>query len=392
MAKFVFVVPPLEGHINPTLSVGWKLLGRGHDVRWICVEMEGLMEKLPKGGKILLLHHPDLDDDARNELKKKLLSFNIQGIESLKFLYEEQIIPFNQYMLNEIEFYLKDFKPDVVVYDQQMFAGAVAAYRLKIPFVASVTAPSSIKSIEALPKLHEWENNQVITFQQRNGIPFDERLDEHADFVLVYTSSLFFGEHTLPQHYKFVGPVTESRPNQHAFDWERFHSWGDIPKILVSIGTTFSFKEKINFFLKVLEAFKSEKIGVVVVSDPDLFDEIPSNFIIQKRVPQLQLLPYLQLVVCHAGQNTVSESLSHGIPLVTIPIAYDQSQVAESVVQTGAGIRLKFNRFRSQELRNAVYEILNNKVYAENAGIVRDSFIQGGGVNAAAGYIEELLG
>ncbi|MDR3218446.1 MAG: glycosyl transferase [Dysgonamonadaceae bacterium] len=390
MAKFAFVIPPLEGHINPTLSIGRRLLERGHTVGWICVEAPGIKEKLPEGAKALIIQH-HLSEDDLSELTKNSVGISIQGIESLKILYEDVLIPFNQFLLEGIVSYLKDFEPDIVVYDQQMFAGAVASYRLKIPFVASVTAPSSIRTIEALPKLHEWEDNQVISFQQRNGVPFDDRLDEHAEFVLVYTSDLFFGEHKLSQQYKFVGPVTEARPNQYTFDWDRFRAWGDIPKILVSIGTTFIFEEKINFFLKVMEAFKNEEIGVVVISDPDLFDEIPANFIIQKRIPQLQILPFLQVVVCHAGQNTVSESLSHGIPLVTIPVAYDQSQVAESVVKTGAGIRLKFNRFRPKELRDAVYEILNNSIYAENAGTVRDSFIQCGGVDAAVGYLEELV-
>jgi UDP:flavonoid glycosyltransferase YjiC (YdhE family) len=38
MAKFVFVVPPLTGHINPTLSMGTALLERGHRVGWITLD------------------------------------------------------------------------------------------------------------------------------------------------------------------------------------------------------------------------------------------------------------------------------------------------------------------------------------------------------------------
>jgi MGT family glycosyltransferase len=389
MAKFAFVVPPLEGHINPTLSVGRKLLEHGHDVRWICIMMDGLMEKFPEGGKILLLHQYDYDEEGLIELKKKLFTLPFQGIESFKLLYEEQIIPLNQYMFDEVTSYIEDFMPDVVVYDQTAIVGAIAAFKLKIPFVASVTAPTSVKF--TLPKLREWENEQIIGFQKNKGIPFDEKLDNKAAFILVYTSKLFLGEDGLSPQYRFVGPSTEARPTQYPFDWERFHAWGNIPKILVSLGTTFDFESKNNFFMKVKEAFKDENLGVVIVSDPKLFGEIPANFIIQPRIPQLQVLPHLQLVVCHAGQNTVTESLSLGIPMITIPIAYDQSQVAERVVQTGAGIRLKFGRFRPQELRNAAYEILNNKEYAENAGKIRESFIQCGGVNAAVGYLEELL-
>jgi UDP:flavonoid glycosyltransferase YjiC (YdhE family) len=34
VSRFLFVVPPLVGHINPTVSVGRHLLDRGHQVSW----------------------------------------------------------------------------------------------------------------------------------------------------------------------------------------------------------------------------------------------------------------------------------------------------------------------------------------------------------------------
>ena len=38
MAKFAFIVPPLTGHVNPTLSIGATLLERGHEVAWISLD------------------------------------------------------------------------------------------------------------------------------------------------------------------------------------------------------------------------------------------------------------------------------------------------------------------------------------------------------------------
>ncbi len=35
MSRFLFVVPPLTGHVNPTASVGGELLARGHEVAWV---------------------------------------------------------------------------------------------------------------------------------------------------------------------------------------------------------------------------------------------------------------------------------------------------------------------------------------------------------------------
>ena len=34
MSRFLFVVPPMAGHVNPTLPVGRELAARGHEVAW----------------------------------------------------------------------------------------------------------------------------------------------------------------------------------------------------------------------------------------------------------------------------------------------------------------------------------------------------------------------
>lgn len=34
MSRYLFVVPPMAGHVNPTLAVGRELAARGHAVAW----------------------------------------------------------------------------------------------------------------------------------------------------------------------------------------------------------------------------------------------------------------------------------------------------------------------------------------------------------------------
>lgn len=389
MKKFVFIVPPFDGHVNPTLSIGKELLKRKHEVAWISADAK-LKDKLPDGGILRLIPH-DFDEKSIKELRnEKLKGVSVQGIESLKILYEVDLIPLNQFLLEGITHFLNNYRPDIVIYDYQLFAGAVAAAKLAIPYVASVTAPASIKAFDALPKLHEWENEQIINFQRKNGMASEKRVDEQAALVLVYTSRLLFGEKALPDFYHFVGPVLKERPASYDFDWKRFESMKNRPCILVSLGTTFAHEEQQPFFQKVIEALKGENLTVVMVSDPALYEDIPDNFIVQKRVPQLELLPHLQLVVSHAGQNTVSETLSWGIPLVLLPIAFDQSQVASEVVRLEAGIRMKFKRFKKEDLKNAIDEILGNEKYAENAKKIQTSFIKAGGVDRCANLLENI--
>lgn len=392
MSKFVFIVPPFAGHINPTLSVGTELIQRGHQVAWISID-ESLKTRLPDGGQLLLISY-QLEDPAYQENRTYLdliTQREVYGLESIMFLYEEVLIPLNQYMFKGIADWLDTYKPDVVINDHQVFAGAMAAYLKNIPYATSVTAPAAIKVLEDLPQIHEWELKKVKCLQQEYGINEDKSVICSELLTLVFTSREFFGESNLPHHYKFVGPVVQYRPVQYSFNWDTFHQMPAHPKVLVSIGTTFDHTLKKDFFAKVIEALGNQPVSVVVVSEEPLFDQWPSNFLVQSKVPQLALIPYLDAVVCHGGHNTVCETLAHGLPLVVIPIAYDQSYVAGRVAQVGAGIRLNYKRFKAHHLRSAVEDILNEHAYKYAAKKIQASFKKAGGTQKAAQLLEDSV-
>lgn len=389
MAKFVFVVPPLTGHINPTLSMGAVLLQRGHRVGWITLD-QSLALKLPEGGELLHINYDENDQQKKESeqyldiITKKI----VYGIDSIKFLYEEVLIPLNRHSYEGIANWIDSFEPDLVITDHQMFAGAIAAINKKRPYATSVTAPAAIKVMEELPKVHEWEVNQIVALQQEFGIAGNVSIACSNLLTMVLTSQLFFGEMELPEYYRFTGPVINRPSSNIKFDWYRLQETSR-PKILVSIGTTFDHEHKKSFFAKVIEALGNEDITAVVISDPALFDQWPENFIVKPQIPQLALLPHLDAVVCHGGHNTVCETLLNGLPMVVIPIAYDQSHVAGRVVRTGAGLRLNFNRFKAAHLKEAVHEILQNPGYRASAEQLKQSFLEAGGTSTAADMLEQ---
>ena len=391
MARFVFIVPPLTGHINPTLSIGAVLLHRGHEVAWISLD-RSLEARLPEGGQLLLIEYAE-NDQQKQESEKYLDLITkkiVYGIDSIKFLYEEVLIPLNRHSYEGILDLLSQFKPDLIITDHQMFAGAIAATNADIPYVTSVTAPAAIKVMDELPKIHEWEVSQIIALQKEFGMIREDSIACSELLTMVLTSKAFFGEMNLPEQYRFVGPVIHKRTEKISFDWEKLEQRKNWPKLLVSIGTTFDHEHKKSFFEKVVEAFDGSEMTVVVVSDPDLFAEWPENFIVQRHVPQLELLPHLDAVVCHGGHNTVCETLTAGLPMVVVPIAYDQSHVAGRVLRVGAGVRLNFNRFKAKHLQESVAEILNNWSYREASIKIGDSFRKAGGTETAADLLVEL--
>lgn len=390
--RFLFIVPPLTGHVNPTLGLGAELLKNKHEVAWISIDPQ-LEKRIPNGGTFLLLD-TDINKHEKERIKNEILELGkkaVYGLDSLKFLYDDVLTPMNMGMLDGIKKLIDAYKPNIIINDHQIFAAAVAAIQKNIPYVTSVTAPAAIKVNEDLPMIHVWEGDQIIKFQKSVGLDSDKRLDCSKLLTIVYTSKKLFGESDLDNYYQFIGPVINRGDFTDDFDWCKLQSMNNRPKILVTIGTTFDHSLKQQFLRKVTEAFENEMMGVVIISDPELFDYIPDNFIVCKQIPQLKLIPLMDAVVCHGGHNTVCEALSYAKPLVVLPVAYDQSYVASTVVDSGSGIRLNFNRFKAQQLKDAVNKVLYDKKYSENAQTVQKSFEEAGGVTKAVKLLENIL-
>lgn len=393
MAKYLFVVPPFSGHINPTLGIGEKLLDQGHNVGWVSVDPV-LECRIPKGADFILLEFP-MDDTEQKKVEQQLEELSkrsVYGLDSLKFLYEDVLVPMNTKMFDPIIQVLDNYKPDVVINDHQLFAAAVAAKLKNIPYATSVTAPAAIKEDVSFPNIHKWESEQIVNFQKIHGITSEYRLDCSSLLTLVYTSQEFFGDNNFSDNYQFIGPIIKRPPlNQKSFDFDVVKNKGNKKNIFVSIGTMFDHTQKKKFFDKVVEAFAEDILyNVIVVSHPEIFDTLPSNFHVYEFVPQLELMPYIDVVVCHAGHNTVCEALYNAKPLVVLPVAYDQSFVASCVTSSGCGIRLNFNRFKSQQLKEAIEMIFSDSKFLLNANKIRESFIKAGGINRAVEELEAI--
>ena len=104
-------------------------------------------------------------------------------------------------------------------------------------------------------------------------------------------------------------------------------------------------KEIVQFvFRTVFEALQEEEdllVVLVVGCQPDVLDGLPtppSNFIVRKTVPQIELLPKCHAFLSHCGANSMHEALGFGIPLVGVPLFGDQVPNSLSVAEAGAGI------------------------------------------------------
>jgi MGT family glycosyltransferase len=387
MSGFLFVVPPLAGHINPTVAVGGELAARGHRVAW-AGHPATLRPLLPEAATVFPVIDDALDARLRTERERWL---GLRGAAALKFFWEDFVIPLGRAMLPGVERAVARLAPDVVVADQQAVAGAVAARRAGAAWVTSATTPAELlRPLAAMPKVEDWVRDQMAAFQaglvdDAVDLRFSDRL------VLVFTTAALMGDTGgFPGHYVFTGPALASRPDRGSFPWP----WLDPARrhLLVSLGTINGPVGQ-RFFGTAIDALADleEELQAVLISEPFDVKAVPPHILVAGHVPQLALLPHMSAVVSHGGHNTVCETLAHGLPLVLTPIRDDQPIIAQQVADAGAGIRLRFARLRTAELRDAIRAVLGDPAYRAAACRVRDSFAAAGGARAAADHLEKLL-
>lgn len=391
MARFLFVVPPLVGHTNPTVSVARALEARGHEVAWVA--HPGVVRPLlPEGARLFALDD-QLPEERWNQASAEART--VRGLAALKFLWEAFFLPLARAMVPGVEDAVARFSPDLLIVDQQAVAGALVARKRGLRWATFATTSAGLTDpLAGLPLVRAWLDAQLATLEREAGLDPIPEPDRSPRLVVAFSTAELAGSaDRFPAHYRFVGPSIHARPQTTPFPWEALRPG---PRVLVSLGTV-NTEAGERFYPTALEALGDDgdasppRPQVILVAPARLVGAPPPNVIARPFIPQLALLPEVHAVVCHGGHNTVCEALAHGLPLVVLPIKDDQPVVAQQVVDSGAGLRLKFGRVRPDELREAVRRVLEEPSFREAAGRIQRSFTAAGGAPRAAELLEELV-
>jgi UDP:flavonoid glycosyltransferase YjiC (YdhE family) len=396
VSRILFVVPPLTGHVNPTVGVGAALAAGGHDVAW-AGHSAAIGHLLPADAEVL-----DCGDRFLAEAAGLLPDRErLRGVAALRFLWEDFMAPLARAMVAPVVDAVRSFRPDVVVADQQAFAGPVVADRLGVPWVTSASSPGEFADpLTLVPKVAAWVAATRDALLADLGLPadrigvFDPRFS--LTLTLLYSTEALTGPlvdspagaagagvdrgPVVP-----VGPVLGGRPaRDDDFPWEWLAAQSST--VLVSLGTLNTAAGE-RFVRRTVEAVTTLGLSAVVAAPEDLVGPLPPTVLARPSVPQLALLPHVDAVVCHAGHNTVCEALAHGVPLVVAPIRDDQPIVAGQVVRAGAGVRVPFARAGVADIAVAVRTARTDPSYADAAARIAASFADAGGAPRAADLV-----
>ncbi|MEU7337476.1 glycosyltransferase [Streptomyces sp. NPDC007074] len=409
MGRFLFVVPPLVGHVNPAVGTAAALTARGHEVAW--AGHPDLVRRL--AGADAVVHPCALPGDVPPR------PAGLKGPAAFRFLWESFLVPLADAMAPGVRAAIGGFDPDVVVCDQQAVAGALVAESLGRTWVTSATTSAElVDPLAAMPKVAAWLDGLLADLRDRvGGVEggADPRFSPYG--VLAYTTRALLGPVGLPDGVRLVGPSVTARPaGDDDFPWE----WLDasaLPTVLVSLGTANNDAGArfLNAAARALAAL-GDRVRTVLVDPAGVVDPgglvgsgehgpssglvgphgpagggLPGHLLVRPHVPQLALLERVDAVVCHAGHNTVCEALWHGVPLVVAPIRDDQPIVAGQVVAAGAGVRLRFGRADAAGIGAAVEAVLDPAGgHRKAAEAVGESFRAAGGSESAADHLVSL--
>ncbi|MFJ2813840.1 glycosyltransferase [Streptomyces sp. NPDC087294] len=386
MSRFLLVVPPLTGHINPLVAVATELTARGHEVAW-CGDADRIHEAAGADAVV----HPCTLPETGELVRPPTLT----GPAAFRFLWADFFIPLAEAMAPAVADAVRAFRPDAVVTDQHAVAGALVCERLGVPYFTSAsTSAELVDPLADLPKVAAWLTERLTALRELIGDPaatHDPRFSPHG--VLAFTSRALVGDTAdLPwERVHLVGPAIAERPGDPDFPWDALDASRDL--VLVSLGTanTDAGARFLHEAARALDLLAGQVQGVVV--DPGgLLSDPPPGVLVRRSVPQLQLLGRARAVVSHGGHNTVCEALWNGLPLVIAPIRDDQPIIARQVADAGAGIRVRFGRVDAPKLAEALRTILDDRGgHRSAAEAVGRSLRAAGGRRAAADHLERLV-
>ena len=421
----VFFPEGAYGPTNNCVGIGDVLRRRGHRVVFIVeesfagtLEAKGFEERLmrlgpkPKVEEVPGQFWIDFIRDTSPIFRKP----TIDQLGEFMVPTWQALIDGSKYVNPRLEEIFEELRPDVIVEDNVVgFAAVVASGRpwvrivscnpaeLKDPDVPPFSSgyPAADKTrwpefISEIDRTHRSMWQDFDTFVREHGAPALAWLDGGPDFihesdwlnVYVYPAEVDY-ERTRP-----LGPTwhrVESSVRATDAAWELPASLRDRPGSLIYLSLGSLGSADVGLMQRLVDVLGTTDHRVIVSKGP-LADQITlhDNMTGEGFLPQPSILPQVDLVITHGGNNTVTEAFHHGKPMIVLPLFWDQVDNAQRVDETGFGVRVPTYDFEDGQLTGAIAKLLADAPLRERLAAMSTRIQARSGTARAADLIERV--
>ena len=415
MSTIAFFPESAYGPTNNCVGIGDVLRRRGHRVVFIVEEsFAGALEAQGFEERLMRLGPPPETEEEPGQFWKDFIRetapvFRKPTIEQLgEFIAPtfQALIDGAKYVDDRLREIINDVEPDVIVEDNVVSFPALPASGR--PWVRIVSCnPAEVKDPDVPPTFSGYPAADRSNWEAFRAEYRRTHADMHADFDAFCRDrgapplpELEF-IHTSPYLNLYIYPDEVDYPRARPLDatWHNLGAsvratdapWepppGDAPLVYLSLGSLGS--GDVGLMRTLIATLAETPYRVVVSKGPQHEQiELADNMVGEEFLPQVSVLPHVDVVITHGGNNTITESLRFGKPTVILPLFWDQYDNAQRLHETGFGVRLDTYAHAPEELTGAIERLLADAPLHERLAGVSSRLAGTPGTVTAADRIE----
>jgi MGT family glycosyltransferase len=422
MSKTIVFFP--EGAYGPTnncVGIGDVLRRRGHRVVFVVEEsFAGTLEAKGFEERLMRLTPPPEVEEVPGQFWKDFIRdtapvFRKPTIEQLREFVAPTfaaLLDGARHVDDRLRAILEDVGPDVIVEDNVLtFPAILASGR---PWVRVVSChPAEVKDPDIPPPFSGYPVDDRSAWAAYRDAYAAAHADLHASFSAFCVErgapplpdGEFVHESAWLNLYMYPAAVDYRRARPLGSTWHNLQTsvrttddaWSvpealrDGPGQLVYLSLGSLGSADVGLMQSLVDTMRDSGHRVIVSQGPQ-HDQITlyDNMDGAEFLPQTSVLPHVDLIITHGGNNTVTECLYFGKPMILLPLFWDQYDNAQRIHETGFGVRLDTYGHRPQELRDAVDRLLADDALAARLAAGARELQATPGTVRAADLIEQI--
>ena len=387
MATIVFFPEGAYGPTNNCVGIGHCLRRRGHRVVFVVEEsFAGALEEKGFEERLMRLQPPAETEEEPGQFWKDFIRdtgpvFRKPTIEQLDGFIKptwQALVDGSKHVDDRLREIFEELCPDVIVEDNVVgFAGVVTA---DCPWIRIMSCnPLELPDADAPPVFSGYPTDDRSGWDEFREEYRRVHADLHADFDQFvqergcpplpelefihrspYLNLFLYPEEADYERARPLGPMWErldSCVRAEAGEFETPH--GDGALVYLSLGSLGS--ADVELMQRLVDLLAAGGHRAIVSKGPQHERiELREGQTGAELVPQPALLPAVDAVITHGGNNTVTECLHFGKPMVLLPLFWDQYDNAQRMDELGYGVRLPTFEFEDAQLGEAIERLLTD--------------------------------